>query len=218
MKKTFMVIGLGRFGSNIAKTLVAMNCDVLAVDINEESVSAIKSYVPHCVIADATKERVLEELGVKSIDHVVVAIGNNLQSSILTIVNLRHLGVRNITVRADEESHKEVYLTLGASDVIIPEETAAISLANQIVSDSILDYYEVSKGYAIAKIIISKNYEENLIELDLRNKYDINIVGLINEDGDFFIPRGTDKLQKGNIAVVVGTKQKIKKIDEFFNN
>ncbi len=218
MKKTFMVIGLGRFGSNIAKNLVAMNCDVLAVDINEESVSAISGFVPHCVIADATKERVLEELGAKTIDHVVVAIGNNLQASILTIVNLRHLGVRNITVRADEESHKEVYLTLGASDVIIPEESAAVSLANQIVSDSILDYYEVSKGYALAKIIIGRDYEENLIELDLRNKYDINIVGLINEDGDFFIPRGTDKLQKGNIAVVVGTKQKIKKIDEFFNS
>lgn len=212
-----MVIGLGRFGSNIAKTLVSMNCDVLAVDINEDCVSAISSYVPHCVIADTTKERVLEELGAKSMDHVVVAIGANLQASILTIVNLKHLGVNNITVRADQESHKEVYLTLGASDVIIPEESAAVSLANQITSDSILDYHEVASGYALAKINIGRSINENLIELDLRNNYAINIVGLIKENGEFYIPRGTDKLHENEIAVVVGTRKNIKKIDEFLN-
>ena len=135
MKKTFMVIGLGRFGSYIAKTLVSMNCDVLAVDISEDSVQAISSYVPHCVIADSTKEAVLKELDAASIDHVVVAIGNNLQASILTVVNLKHLGVKRITVRADEEGHKEVYKTLGATEVIIPEESSAISLANQIISN-----------------------------------------------------------------------------------
>ena len=217
MKKSFMVIGLGRFGSNIAKTLVSMNCDVLAVDINEDCVSAISSYVSHCVIADTTKERVLVELGAKSMDHVVVAIGANLQASILTIVNLKHLGVNNITVRADQESHKEVYLTLGATDVIIPEESAAVSLANQIISDSILDYHEVASGYALAKINIGRSINENLIELDLRNNYGINIVGLIKENGEFYIPRGTDKLQENEIAVVVGTRKNIKKIDEFLN-
>ena len=217
MKKSFIVIGLGRFGSNIAKTLIENNCDVLAVDISEESVKRVSSFVPHCVIADATKEQVLVELGAKSIDHAVVAIGNNLQASILTIMNLKHLGVPRITVRADEEGHKEVYRTLGATEVIIPEESAAISLGNQIISDSILDYYTVSRSYAMVKVNIGRDFKENLIELDLRNSYGINIVGIIKEDGEFFIPRGTDKLIKGEVAVVVGTKPKIKKFDDFLN-
>ena len=217
MKKTFLVIGLGRFGASIARTLNKMNCDVLAIDIDEESVSAISNEVRHCVIADATKYQVLKELDVQSIDHVVIAIGNNLQATILTIMNLKRLGVKNITVRADEEGHCEVYRALGANDVIIPEETASISLSNQIVSDSILDYYPLSDDYAIVKLNISKDFNQNLIELDLRNKYGINIVGLINQKNDFFIPKGTDKLKKGDIAVVVGTKQKIFRLDEFLN-
>jgi len=217
MKKTFLVIGLGRFGASIARSLNKMNCDVLAIDIDEESVSAISNEVRHCVIADATKYQVLKELDVQSIDHVVIAIGNNLQATILTIMNLKRLGVKNITVRADEEGHCEVYRALGANDVIIPEETASISLSNQIVSDSILDYYPLSDDYAIVKLNISKDFNQNLIELDLRNKYGINIVGLINQKNDFFIPKGTDKLKKGDIAVVVGTKQKIFRLDEFLN-
>ena len=217
MKKTFLVIGLGRFGASIARTLNKMNCDVLALDIDEESVSAISNEVRHCVIADATKYQVLKELDVQSIDHVVIAIGNNLQATILTIMNLKRLGVKNITVRADEEGHCEVYRALGANDVIIPEETASISLSNQIISDSILDYYPLSDDYAIVKLNISKDFNQNLIELDLRNKYGINIVGLINQKNDFFIPKGTDKLKKGDIAVVVGTKQKIFRLDEFLN-
>ena len=160
MKKSFIIIGLGRFGSNVAKTLVDMNCDVLAVDINEESVTAISHYVHHCVIADASKESVLKELGVGSIDHAVVAIGNNLQATILTLVNLKKLGVPRITVRADEEGHKEVYKLLGASEVIIPEEASAISLANQITSDPILDYYKVSRDEL--NCLDTKGYITNL--------------------------------------------------------
>ncbi len=218
MKKSFIVIGLGRFGSSVAKTLALMNCDVLAVDINEDSVSQISRIVPHCVIADASKEQVLRELGVKSIDHAVVAIGNNLQASILTVVNLKKLGVSRITVRADVEGHREVYETLGATEVIIPEETAAESLANQITSDTIKDYYLVASNYAIAQVSIGRDFEENLIKLDLRNNYDINIVGIIKPSGEFSIPRGTDNLKKGDTAVVVGTKLKIKKFDEFLND
>ena len=217
MRKTFIVIGLGRFGSNIAKNLVDMNCDVLAVDIDEDSVSQISRYVPHCVIADATKESVLMELGVSSIDHAVVAIGNNLQASILTIVNLKKLGVKKITARADVEGHREVFMTLGATEVIIPEEASATSLANQIISDSFLDYYPLTGSYAIVKLTISNEIKENLKDLDLRNNYDVNIVGMIKTNGEFFIPRGTDKFNVGEVVVVVGTRSKIKKFDELLN-
>lgn len=219
MKKSFIVIGLGRFGSNVAKTLAQMNCDVLAVDVKEDSVDEIKNIVPHCLIADATKKDVLEQLGAKSIDHAVVAIGNNLEATVLTLINLKKLGVRLITVRADEESHKDLYYQLGATDVIVPEEQSAIYLANQIQSDSILDYYEVSDDYVMVQNRVGENFvSKTLIELNIRKKFDVNIVGFIDQDGKFFIPSGTDKLMPGAIVVVVGKKKNLKKFDEFLNN
>ena len=221
MKKSYLVIGLGRFGANVAKSLAQMNCDVLAVDTNEESVQQLSHEVPHCLIADATKMNVLHELGAGSVDYAIVAIGNNLQASILTVVNLKNLGVKNIIVRADVEGHKEVYKMLGATEVIIPEEASAKSLANQILSDSILDYYQVALNYAIVKIEIGEKFEsKTLIELNIRNRFDVNIVGIIKDisSTEFYIPKGTDVLSPGNIVVVVGTDSKLKKFDQFLNS
>ena len=217
MKKSFLVIGLGRFGYNIAKTLSDLDLQVLAIDIKEENVNKIASFIPQCAIADSTKKDVLEELNVSNIDHAVIAIGNNLKSTVLTIINLKNLGVNKITVRADEESHKEIYKMLGATEVILPEEASAISLANQMSSDSILDYYELENDYVMVKVVVGEKFEsQSLIDLNVRNRFDVNIVGVIN-NGKFIIPRGPDKLHPGNILVVVGTKNKIKKFDNYLN-
>lgn len=217
MKKSFIVIGLGRFGSNVAISLASLNCDLLAVDIDEEAVKNISTQVNNCVIADSTKLSVLQDLGASSIDHAVVCIGNNLQASILTVLNLKKVGVKTITVRADEIGHREVFLQLGATDVIVPEEASAISLANSIVSDSLLDYYQLAKNYAIVKVSVGKNFvPKTLVELGVRDKFDVNIVGVIRND-EFTIPRGTDLLNPGDIVSVVGERQKVRKFDAFLN-
>ena len=216
MKKSFLVIGLGRFGSNVAKTLVSLNCDVLAVDINEEAVQAVSKVVgQHCIVADTSKASVINEImGKNVVDHAVIGIGNNLQASILTIVNLKNIGVPKITVRADMEAHRELYMMVGAT-----EEASAISLANQIQSDSTLDYYNLSKDFAIVKISVGDNFKsKSLIELNIRNAFDVNIVGIIKNNGEFFIPRGTDLITPKDIVVAVGTRQKLKKFDGFLNN
>ena len=218
MKKSFIVIGLGRFGSNIAKALVDMNLEVLAIDISAESVNSVAKKVPHCFVADATKIDVLTELGAQTIDHAVIAIGNNLQASILTIVNLKTIGVKRITVRADFEEHRELYMRLGADEVIVPEEASAVSLANQINSDSILDYYIISEDYVMVKISVGQNFNaKSLIELDIRNNFDVNVVDIIREGAGFFIPRGTDKLVPGDVVVVAGKKPNIRRFDTFLN-
>ena len=217
MKKTFMVIGLGRFGSCVAKELVKNKCDIIAIDKDEKSVREISKYVNNCVIADSTSINVLSDLDAAKVDHAVIAIGNNLQASILSIINLRKLGVKKITVRADDFNYKEVFEALGATDVIVPEESSAISLANQITSDSVLDYYGVSADYAMVKVIVGKQFEpKNLIELNLRSLFDVNIVGIIRNN-EFFIPRGTDTINPDDVVVVVGTSSKINKLDDFFN-
>ncbi len=217
MKKSFVVIGLGRFGASVAKALTNLNCDILGVDISEDCVSDIIRDIEHCVIADSTKLATLKELGVASIDHAVVAIGNNLEASILTTMNLNTLGVKHITVRSDSTNYKEMFKRLGATEVIVPEEASAISLANQIASDAILDYYSIDVNYAIVQIAVGAKFKSRtLIEMDLRNKFDVNIVGIIHND-EFYIPRGTDSLEPLDIMVLVGTKQKIRKVEAFIN-
>lgn len=216
-KKSFMVIGLGRFGANIAKVLANMDAEVLAIDIDDDSVTKIASFVPHCVVADSTKPNVLKELGAAQIDHAVVAIGNNLQASILTVLNLKNLGVKKITVRADEEGHKEVYRMLGASEVIIPEEATALSLANQIMSDSILDYYQLAENYTMVKIFVGDGFEpKSIIDMNVRVLFDINIVGVIKDD-KFAIPKANDLIVPGDVLVVVGTKENYQKFESFLN-
>ena len=216
-KKSFMVIGLGRFGANIAKVLANMDAEVLAIDIDEDSVTKIAPFVPHCVVADSTKPNVLKELGAAQIDHAVVAIGNNLQASILTVLNLKNLGVKKITVRADEEGHKEVYRMLGASEVIIPEEATALSLANQIMSDSILDYYQLAENYTMVKIFVGDGFEpKSIIDMNVRVLFDINIVGVIKDD-KFAIPKANDLIVPGDVLVVVGTKENYQKFESFLN-
>ena len=217
-KKSFLVVGLGRFGASVALTLARSNCDVLAMDIDEDAVASIAKEITHSVIADSTKMSVLEKLGAKGVDHAVVAIGNNLEASILTIVNLKNLGVKKITVRADNENYKEIFTLVGATEVVVPEEDFGEAFGNQIKSDSIMDYYFITDDHAMAQISVSVDFEgKNLKELDLRNSFNINIVGIIRNN-KFFIPLWSDSLLKGDIVVVAGKDKDISKIDNFLNH
>ena len=216
-KLSYVVIGLGRFGTNIVKTLAACKASVLGIDINEECVRNASEFTQNVVIADATRQNVLNELGVGQIDYAVVAIGKNLQASILTVLNLKNLNVPRITVRVDEERHKEIFIRLGVTDVIMPEEASAISFANQILSDSVLDFYPIDDDYSLVKISVGENFEpKSIIELNVREVFDVNIVGIIKGDA-FSIPRATDIISPGEVLVVVGMKDDYTKFDNFLN-
>ena len=216
-KKTFIVIGCGRFGSYIVKELTQAGREVLAIDINEDSVKAISKYTTNCLVADATKLSVLQELGAAQIDHAVVTIGNNLQASILTVLNLKNLGLKRITVRADEEMHGKIYTMLGADEVIIPEEASALNLANQMLSDTILDYYPISDDYSIVKISVGEGFiPKSIVDLNVRVKFDVNIVAMV-KNGIFAIPRPTDLIEPNDILVIVATRENYNKFDAFLN-
>lgn len=216
MKKHFIVIGLGRFGKSVAETLEDMGEEILAVDNKPDAVAEVSKNVSNCVIADATKLDVLEDIGVEAYDHAVVAIGNNLEASILTVTNLKRLGVRKITVRVDTEEHKEIFRLLGANEIVVPEEAAGIDLANQIYSDAIIEYHIIAGDYVMAKIQNDYAFTKTLIQLDLRNKFGINIVGIVRNK-QFFIPRGTDFFMKEDVIVVAGKKNKIKKFAKYIS-
>lgn len=215
MKKTFVIIGLGRFGLGILKELNQLRCDVLAIDIKEECVENAIVFNEHSVICDATKKNLLKDLGVEHADHAVVAIGNNLQATILTTMNLHELGVKRITVRVDSEEHIPVMERLGATKTIVPEVEAAIGFANKIMNEYFVDYYKISNGYGIVQLEVSSGFsEKSLIDLKIRDKYDINIVGIMRAK-QFFIPKGSDTLRPFDIVYVVGTKSIIAKFSKF---
>lgn len=217
MNKSFAVIGLGRFGSCVAKELAKTNVDVLAIDRNSDNVAKIAEYISNCAICDSTNKKDLQSLGMASIDHAIVAIGNNLESSIITTINLKSLGVKEITVRVDDAEYQEVFMTIGATSVIIPEEASAISLSHKIVSNSILDYYNIRDEHSIVQLMVSEDYEpKSLIELGVRQRFSISIVGIIRNNM-FIIPQGTDLIQPRDILLVLGQDNKIRKFDVFIN-
>ena len=217
MKKSFVIIGLGRFGIGVVKELVSLKRDCLAIDKFEDAVKNVSQIMSNCAVADGTKIEALRELEVESVDHAIVAIGNNLQDTILTVINLRELGVKQITVRIDSDDFKDVMLRLGATDVIIPEEASAISLANQIISDTILDYYSVHDEYSMATIVVGKNFEEiSLLNLASMKRFDINIIG-IKRDDKFIQPKANDLIKPGDLLTIFGPDKNITKFDAFLN-
>lgn len=218
MKKSFIVVGLGRFGLGIVRTLADLKCDVLAIDVDELAVNKAAEFLNNCAICDSTKLSALKELGINDIDHAVVAIGGNFQATILTVINLHELGIKKITVRIDDGEYEPVMERLGATEVVIPEEASALSLAHQIVSDNILDYYQINDDYGVVKLNVSANFKEaTLADLDLRNKFDVNIVGLVRGN-KFMIPKGTDMICPNDAVLFIGKGPKITKVERFLNN
>lgn len=217
MKKSFIVIGIGRFGLSVAKSLSNANADVMAIDTNEVAASQAAKFMEKVAICDATKIEALRELSVSSVDHAIVAIGNNLTATILTTVNLKELGVKKITVRLDTDEYENLLMRLGATEVVIPEEASALSLSYAILSDTILDYYHVEGEYAIVQVKVGEKFQsKTLIELNFRNEFDISVVGIIRNE-KFILPKGQDFIQSNDIILVIGTNKKVSNFDEYIH-
>src|SRR6478735_3493126 len=144
---------MGRFGSAVAKTLSQLGFEVLAIDQNEETIQDVSAYVTHAVQADSTDEEALRALGIRNFDVVVVAIGEDIQSSILTTLILKDLGVPAIIVKAKNELHGKVLNKIGADKVIFPERDMGLRVAHHLVSPNILDYIDLSDDYSIMEML-----------------------------------------------------------------
>ena len=150
--KSYVVIGLGRFGAEVSRRLCALGCEVLAMDISSELVQQISGDVTHAVVADARDKDVLRSLGVKEFDCAIVAIGNSLGDSVLATMNVKELGVPKVVCKAHDETHRQVLLKLGADQVVIPEKEHAARLARSLSSHNVLDYIELSHQYGIIEV------------------------------------------------------------------
>lgn len=205
MKKEFAVIGLGRFGGSICRTLAQEGMEVLAIDIDEDRVHEFSDIVSHAVMADTTDESVLKSLGIRNFDHVIVAIGDNIQSSILTTLILKELGVGKITVKAQNDYHEKVLLKIGADQVVHPERDMGRRIANNMISNNVLDYLELSDEHSIVELMASNKMSgKTLIDLDIRAKYGCNIVAIKRNNDILVSPLAKEKIQEGDILIVIG--------------
>lgn len=218
-KKQFAVIGMGRFGSSVAKTLYGLGFEVLAIDSNEERIEDMIAFVTHAVTADTTDEDALRSLGIRNFDVVVVAIGQDIQASILTTLILKDMGVKTLIVKAQSELHGKVLQKIGADKVIYPERDMGQRVAHHLISPNIIDYIELSPDYSIVEILAAPGMVgKNLRELDIRAKYRCNVMGLKSDRGMNIAPHAEDKIKEGDILIVVGKNEDLKRFEVSFES
>ena len=214
--KQFVVIGLGRFGSSVATTLAKKGYDVLAIDKEEELVEEISSVVTHAVQADATDEAALKSLGVNNFDIGIVSIGDNIHGNILATLILKELGVPNVVVKAQDSMHGKLLSKIGADKVVYPERDMGARVANNLISANVLDHIELAPGYNIAEVIASDHLTgESLQELNLRQKFGVNVLAIKTDDGINISPDASDLLENGDVLVVMGREDSIEQLKNY---
>ncbi|MEK3885398.1 TrkA family potassium uptake protein [Paenibacillus sp. PL2-23] len=214
MKKQFLVIGLGRFGSSITRTLIQNGHEVLAVDKSEQLVQEMANIATHALQADCTDEQVLRELGVSNFTHGIVAIGDDLQASILTTLLLKELKVPKVTAKARNEMHGKVLSKIGADHVVYPERDMGVRLGNQLSSDTLIDYIELSPDYNLAEILAPAAMNgKSLKELDIRAQYGCTIMAIKKGQHINVSPKADDAIHTGDILLIIGSNEEIRELE-----
>ncbi|MEI4771806.1 TrkA family potassium uptake protein [Psychrobacillus sp. FJAT-51614] len=215
MQKEFVVIGLGRFGGSIVRELITQGADVMAIDIVPERVDEYATIATQAVVADTTDEAALKSLGIRNFEHVIVAIGDDIQSSILTTLMLKEIGVKKITVKAQNDYHEKVLRKIGADQVVHPERDMGIRIANNIISSNVLDYLELSDKHSIMEIKVNEKIaRHSIIDLDIRAKYGINIVAVKRGNDIFVSPPADEQLQLNDVLIIIGADVDINRFEK----
>lgn len=183
MAATFLVIGLGRFGTNLALKLMDSGCEVMVMDNDEETVSRIAPHVTQAKIGDCMDEEVLRSLDPSSFDFCFVCISDNFQSSLEITSLLKELGAPMVISKADKDLHARLLLKIGADEVVFPERDMAARTAMRFSVNGALEYIELAPGYAIMELDVPDHWAgQTIIDLDIRKKWNVNVIGR-KEDG-----------------------------------
>jgi trk system potassium uptake protein TrkA len=213
--KQFVVIGLGHFGSSVARTLYSMGNDVLAIDCSEELVQQISDDVTHAVQLNATDENSLKQLGIRNFDVAVIGTGTDLQSSIMITLLVKEMGVKYIIAKAMNELHAKVLYKIGADRVVFPERDMGVRVAHNLASSNILDYIELSPNYSIIEITALPQWEgKTLSDLNIRSKFGLNVMAIKKGEDINISPVADDIVEQSDVLVVIGETEAINKIEK----
>ena len=213
--KTYIVIGLGLFGSEVARQLCVQGCEVLAMDIRSDLVQQVADDVTHAVVGDGQDKEVLKALGAGNFDCAIIAIGDDLAASVLTIMNLKELNVPYIVCKAHDETHRRVLTKLGADRVVIPECEFAGRLARSLASHNVLDYIELSPDYGILEVPAPKGWVgKSIKDLNVRAKLGVNIIAVESGDKTNVSPSADYLVSEGDIMVVLGDNYSLEAVQK----
>ena len=203
--KSYLVIGLGRFGTSLAQQLCSLGAEVLAMDVRGDLVQQVANSVTHAVVGDAQDKEILRSLGARNFDCAIIAIGDDLAASVLVTMNLKELEVPYIVCKAHDETHRKVLEKLGVDRVVIPEQEHAQRLGRSLYRHNVLDYIELSKDYGILEVPAPKAWlGKTLRELNVRAKLGVNIIAVENGGKTNVSPAADYAVKAGDTMVVLG--------------
>ncbi|MFB0565061.1 MAG: TrkA family potassium uptake protein [Candidatus Aminicenantaceae bacterium] len=212
----FAVIGLGSFGSNVAKTLYERGHEVLAIDKDKEKIEEVQDCVTHAVNMDSADKENLQALEIKEMDVVIVSLGPEMEASILTVLFLHEIGTKRIVAKALTEDHGKILDAVGASEVIYPEKDMAIKTALKLSSRNVLEYLPLTSGLTVEEIAPPEKFlGKTLKELDLRNKYGIQVIAIkeLIPEKTIFIPTSDFVIKDSDILILIGEEKQLAKIN-----
>ena len=217
VKRSFLVIGLGRFGESITRTLASLGHEVMAIDKDEAKVNKVADLVTQAVQADATDENVLQELGVSNLDEAIVAIGDDIQASILATLILKDMGFERIIAKATNDYHGRVLEKIGADVIIQPEKDMGVRVAHSILFGNFIDLIELSPDYSLVEVAASQAMTgKSLKELDLRAKYGCTVLAIKSKDEEKvnISPSADDVVKEGDVLFLVGTNRDLNTLEQ----
>lgn len=213
--KRVVVIGLGIFGSQLARQLYDKGIEVVAIDKNKDVVQRIKDHSTKAVLADATDKEVLESIGIDAADTVVISFGEDLSASTLLTLYLKEMKVKEVIVKVPNEDYKRILLKVGASEAIIPEREIANKLARSIISPNVLEYLPISEDFTIVELAPPSSFiGKSLAELDLRKRYQLQVIAIrdVLLEKLQMVPRASSIIKDSDVLVIIGREEDIQKI------
>jgi trk system potassium uptake protein TrkA len=213
--KRVVVIGLGIFGSQLARQLYDKGIEVVAIDKNKDVVQRIKDHSTKAVLADATDKEVLESIGIDAADTVVISFGEDLSASTLLTLYLKEMKVKEVIVKVPNEDYKRILLKVGASEAIIPEREIANKVARSIISPNVLEYLPITEDYTIVELAPPSSFiGKSLAELDLRKRYQLQVIAIrdVLLEKLQMVPRASSIIKDSDVLVIIGREEDIQKV------
>lgn len=212
--REFAVIGLGRFGASVALTLHELGYHVLGVDVDEAKVQALANRLTHVIQADCTDENTVRSLGLRNFDTVVVAIGQDLEASVLVTLMLKELGVKNVVAKAATDAHGKVLERIGADRVVFPEKEMGAKVARFISESNILDYIELTPEVSVVEFTPGDAFVgKTLREIDFRAKFGVTVLAIRRGDSVRISPPADQPIRHGDILVAIGENSDIERLE-----
>ena len=213
INKSYAIFGLGRYGRAVAKELIANGAEVIAVDIDESKVNAAIADIPICKCADITDPEVIRQLGIGNVDVVIMAMANNLESCVMATTLCKEAGVKTVIAKCGSEMHQKILTRVGADIVVFPEKESGVRLAKNLLSSGFVDMITLSKDFSMIELEVRPEWVgKNLLELNLRKKYAMNVVAIKKGEKLTVNINPEEKLAATDTLIVIANPQRLAKL------